>query len=152
MGLPVVYMRRTLTQDIELRGTKMAAGDKVSLWYCSANRDESKFADPWTFDLARNPNPHLGFGGGGAHFCLGANLASGDQGRVRRTTQADARRRRDRGARTAVVAVHSRNQDAASYVVLKGRTWLGGYMVRHSRWLWDLHYTGSVVAHPLADR
>lgn len=72
---PVVYMRRTLTQDIELRGTKMAAGDKVSLWYCSANRDESKFADPWTFDLARNPNPHLGFGGGGAHFCLGANLA-----------------------------------------------------------------------------
>lgn len=150
---PVVYMRRTLTQDIELRGTKMAAGDKVSLWYCSANRDESKFADPWTFDLARNPNPHLGFGWRWRPFLPGRQpSASGDQGRVRRTTQADARRRRDRGARTAVVAVHSRNQDAASYVVLKGRTWLGGYMVRHSRWLWDLHYTGSVVAHPLADR
>jgi methyl-branched lipid omega-hydroxylase len=72
---PVVYMRRTLTRDIELSGTKMAAGDKVSLWYNSANRDESKFADPWTFDVGRNPNPHLGFGGGGAHFCLGANLA-----------------------------------------------------------------------------
>jgi cytochrome P450 len=72
---PVVYMRRTLTQDIELSGTKMSAGDKVSLWYNSANRDESKFADPWTFDVARNPNPHVGFGGGGAHFCLGANLA-----------------------------------------------------------------------------
>jgi cytochrome P450 len=72
---PVVYMRRTLTQDIELSGTKMAAGDKVSLWYNSANRDESKFANPWTFDVARNPNPHVGFGGGGAHFCLGANLA-----------------------------------------------------------------------------
>ena len=72
---PVVYMRRTLTRDFELSGTKMAAGDKVSLWYCSANRDESKFADPWTFDVARNPNPHVGFGGGGAHFCLGANLA-----------------------------------------------------------------------------
>ncbi|MGB9227795.1 cytochrome P450 [Mycobacterium sp.] len=72
---PVVYMRRTLTQDIELSGTKMAAGDKVSLWYNSANRDESKFANPWAFDVARNPNPHLGFGGGGAHFCLGANLA-----------------------------------------------------------------------------
>jgi methyl-branched lipid omega-hydroxylase len=72
---PVIYMRRTLTQDIELRGTKMAAGDKVTMWYCSANRDESKFADPWTFDVARNPNPHVGFGGGGAHFCLGANLA-----------------------------------------------------------------------------
>jgi cytochrome P450 len=72
---PVVYMRRTLTQDVELSGTKMAAGDKVSLWYNSANRDESKFVDPWTFDVARDPNPHLGFGGGGAHFCLGANLA-----------------------------------------------------------------------------
>jgi methyl-branched lipid omega-hydroxylase len=72
---PVVYMRRTLTRDIELSGTKMVAGDKVSLWYNSANRDESKFADPWTFDVGRNPNPHLGFGGGGAHFCLGANLA-----------------------------------------------------------------------------
>jgi cytochrome P450 len=72
---PVVYMRRTLTQDIELSGTKMAAGDKVSLWYNSADRDESKFANPWAFDVARSPNPHVGFGGGGAHFCLGANLA-----------------------------------------------------------------------------
>jgi cytochrome P450 len=72
---PVIYMRRTLTEDIELRNVKMAAGDKATLWYCSANRDESKFANPWTFDLARNPNPHVGFGGGGAHFCLGANLA-----------------------------------------------------------------------------
>ncbi|WP_421840112.1 cytochrome P450 [Mycobacterium sp.] len=72
---PVVYMRRTLTRDIQLSGTKMAAGDKVSLWYNSANRDESIFADPWTFDVSRNPNPHIGFGGGGAHFCLGANLA-----------------------------------------------------------------------------
>jgi methyl-branched lipid omega-hydroxylase len=68
-------MRRTLTQDFELSGVKMAAGDKVSLYYNSANRDESKFANPWAFDVARNPNPHLGFGGGGAHFCLGANLA-----------------------------------------------------------------------------
>jgi cytochrome P450 len=72
---PVVYMRRRLTRDFELSGTKMAAGDKATLWYCSANRDESKFADPWTFDVTRNPNPHVGFGGGGAHFCLGANLA-----------------------------------------------------------------------------
>ncbi|BBX62068.1 methyl-branched lipid omega-hydroxylase [Mycobacterium saskatchewanense] len=72
---PVVYMRRTLTQDFELSGVRMAAGDKATLWYNSANRDESKFATPWAFDVARNPNPHLGFGGGGAHFCLGANLA-----------------------------------------------------------------------------
>jgi cytochrome P450 len=72
---PVIYMRRTLTQDFELNGTKLSAGDKATLWYCSANRDESKFADPWMFDVTRNPNPHVGFGGGGAHFCLGANLA-----------------------------------------------------------------------------
>jgi cytochrome P450 len=72
---PVVYMRRTTTCDTELGGVKMAAGDKVTLWYGSANRDESKFAEPWTFDVARHPNPHVGFGGGGAHFCLGANLA-----------------------------------------------------------------------------
>ena len=72
---PVVYMRRTLTRDIELSGVKMVAGDKAALWYNSANRDESKFSDPWTFDVARDLNPHLGFGGGGAHFCLGANLA-----------------------------------------------------------------------------
>jgi cytochrome P450 len=50
-------------------------GDKITLWYGSANRDSAKFADPWTFDLGRQPNPHVGFGGGGAHFCLGANLA-----------------------------------------------------------------------------
>ncbi len=72
---PVVYMRRTMTRDFKLSGTKMKAGDKVGLWYNSANRDESKFANPWLFDVTRTPNPHLGFGGGGAHFCLGANLA-----------------------------------------------------------------------------
>jgi cytochrome P450 len=72
---PVVYMRRTLMTDVELQGTKLKAGDKASMWYCSANRDEAKFRDPWMFDVARDPNPHVGFGGGGAHFCLGANLA-----------------------------------------------------------------------------
>ncbi len=72
---PVSYMRRTATCDVELGGVRIAAGDKVTLWYGSANRDESTFADPWTFDVSRTPNPHLGFGGGGVHFCLGANLA-----------------------------------------------------------------------------
>ncbi|KAA0109684.1 cytochrome P450 [Mycolicibacterium sp. P9-22] len=72
---PVAYMRRTLTRDTELSGVAMAAGDKVTLWYGSANRDESRFTDPWLFDIRRSPNPHVGFGGGGAHFCLGANLA-----------------------------------------------------------------------------
>ncbi len=72
---PVSYMRRTVTRDTVLGGTPLSAGAKVTLWYGSANRDESKFDDPWKFDVTRHPNPHLGFGGGGAHFCLGANLA-----------------------------------------------------------------------------
>ncbi len=72
---PVAYMRRTLTRDIELRGTRIAAGDKVTMWYASANRDETAFSNPWMFDLRRDPNPHFGYGGGGVHFCLGANLA-----------------------------------------------------------------------------
>ncbi|MEV0669911.1 cytochrome P450 [Mycobacterium sp. NPDC050441] len=72
---PIIFMRRTLTADVERSGVQMKAGDKVSMWYNSANRDERTFADPWRFDVLRNPNPHIGFGGGGVHFCLGANLA-----------------------------------------------------------------------------
>jgi methyl-branched lipid omega-hydroxylase len=72
---PVIFMRRNLTEDIELGGVQMKAGDKISMWYNSANRDETKFADPWLFDVTRNPNPHTGYGAGGTHFCLGANLA-----------------------------------------------------------------------------
>jgi len=72
---PVIFMRRNLTQDIQVRGIEMKAGDKISLWYNSGNRDEAKFANPWLFDVTRDPNPHMGYGGGGAHFCLGANLA-----------------------------------------------------------------------------
>jgi cytochrome P450 len=72
---PVAYMRRTVTRETELGGVKLVAGEKVTLWYGSANRDHAKFDDPWSFDVRRHPNPHVGFGGGGAHFCLGANLA-----------------------------------------------------------------------------
>jgi cytochrome P450 len=72
---PVIFMRRNLTQDVEMRGIKMKAGDKVSMWYNSGDRDEAKFDNPWLFDVTRDPNPHIGFGAGGAHFCLGANLA-----------------------------------------------------------------------------
>jgi cytochrome P450 len=72
---PVVHFRRTATRDSELGGRRIAAGDKVVVFYSSANRDEEVFAAPDRFDLARTPNEHLAFGGGGAHFCLGANLA-----------------------------------------------------------------------------
>jgi cholest-4-en-3-one 26-monooxygenase len=72
---PVMYFRRNVTCDTELRGQKIKAGDKVSIWYISANRDEEIFNDPFRFDIKRTPNEHVAFGGGGSHFCLGASLA-----------------------------------------------------------------------------
>jgi cytochrome P450 len=72
---PVTWMRRTATQDGELNGFRFRAGDKFLLFYAAANRDPAVFADPQVFDLARDPNPHVGFGGHGPHFCLGAHLA-----------------------------------------------------------------------------
>ena len=72
---PVTWMRRTATQDGELDGLRFRAGDKFLLFYAAANRDPAVFADPHVFDLARDPNPHVGFGGHGPHFCLGAHLA-----------------------------------------------------------------------------
>ena len=73
---PVIHFRRTVTEDTVLSGTSLKAGDKVVLWYNSANRDERAFADPDRFDIRRTPLPaQTGFGAGGPHFCLGANLA-----------------------------------------------------------------------------
>jgi len=68
------YNRRTATRDTMLGGEKIAAGEKVTLWWASANRDESVFVEPFRFDVTRSPNPHLAFGHG-SHFCLGASLA-----------------------------------------------------------------------------
>jgi cytochrome P450 len=72
---PVIYMRRRVMEDTVVGGQQMRAGDKVAMWYASANRDEAHFADPYRFDLSRDPNPQVGYGAGGPHFCLGANLA-----------------------------------------------------------------------------
>jgi cytochrome P450 len=72
---PVVHMRRTATVDTRLAGTPIGAGQKVVVFYGAANRDERVFADPDRLDLGRRPNPHLAFGGGGPHFCLGAHFA-----------------------------------------------------------------------------
>jgi cholest-4-en-3-one 26-monooxygenase len=72
---PVNLFRRTAVRDTELGGRRIAEGDKVVVFYSSANRDEDVFADPHTFDIGRDPNPQIGFGGGGPHFCLGAHLA-----------------------------------------------------------------------------
>ena len=71
---PVNYMKRQAVQDYELRGQKIKAGEELALFYCSANRDEDVFEDPFIFDIGRSPNRHLGFGWA-EHYCLGAHLA-----------------------------------------------------------------------------
>jgi cholest-4-en-3-one 26-monooxygenase len=73
---PVNMFRRTATQDTELGGQPIAAGDKVVVFYPAANRDDAVFAQSDEFDVGRDPNPHVGFGGGGPHFCLGRHLAA----------------------------------------------------------------------------
>ncbi|MFC8383267.1 cytochrome P450 [Nocardia sp. NPDC056952] len=72
---PVTVFQRTATADTELGGQLIRAGQRVGLFYSSANFDEDAFESPFRFDISRDPNPHLGFGGTGAHFCVGANLA-----------------------------------------------------------------------------
>jgi len=72
---PVTFMRRTVTRDLELSGQAFTEGEKLVLFYGAANRDPRAFDDPETFDVRRNPNTHVGFGGPGPHFCLGAHLA-----------------------------------------------------------------------------
>jgi cholest-4-en-3-one 26-monooxygenase len=72
---PVNYFRRTATRDTEIRGVPIKEGEKVTIWYPSANRDEDQFPDPERFDVGRTPNEHVAFGARGPHFCLGANLA-----------------------------------------------------------------------------
>lgn len=72
---PVLSFARTATHDVELNGEQVSAGDKVALFYCSGNRDESEFPDPAVLDLQRAASAQVGFGGGGVHFCLGSRLA-----------------------------------------------------------------------------
>ncbi|HEX8803137.1 MAG TPA: cytochrome P450, partial [Acidimicrobiales bacterium] len=72
---PVMFFRRNATRDVQVRDQTIRAGDKISLWYISGNRDEDVFDEPFRFDITRDPNPHIAFGGGGPHFCLGAQLA-----------------------------------------------------------------------------
>jgi cholest-4-en-3-one 26-monooxygenase len=72
---PVMNFRRTAMCDTTLSDTAISEGDKVVFFHCSGNRDEDIFTDPDVFDIGRDPNPHIAFGGGGPHFCLGANLA-----------------------------------------------------------------------------
>jgi cytochrome P450 len=75
LASPVTYMRRTALADTELGDQLISEGDKLAMVYLAANRDEDHFVDPYKFDVRRDPNPHVGFGGPGPHFCLGAHLA-----------------------------------------------------------------------------
>lgn len=72
---PTHFMRRTVSEDVQMRDVDMKKGEKLVLWYVSGNRDEEIFTDPDSFDVSRSPNPHLSFGRGGPHMCLGAHLA-----------------------------------------------------------------------------
>lgn len=75
LSSPIIWMRRTLTQDFQLGDCQLGAGDKLLLFYWSANRDEEVFTESHRFDITRDPNPHVAFGAAGHHFCLGARLA-----------------------------------------------------------------------------
>src|SRR5690606_7167642 len=75
VATPVTFMRRTVTRDVTLAGHDLHDGDRMVMFYGSANRDPRRFDDPERFDVRRTPNPHVGFGGPGPHFCLGAHLA-----------------------------------------------------------------------------
>ena len=79
---PVLSFRRTTTREVELHGERLPEGEKVVLFYHSANRDEDAFEHPWRFDVTRDPNRHVGFGGGGPHYCLGASLARTQLGSI----------------------------------------------------------------------
>ena len=72
---PVMNFRRQATEDVDIGGRPVKEGEKIVFFHVSANRDETVFEDPDRFDIGRTPNPHMAFGGGGPHFCLGANLA-----------------------------------------------------------------------------
>jgi cholest-4-en-3-one 26-monooxygenase len=91
-GTSIHNFRRTATKDTEVHGQPIAAGEKIVMYYMSANRDEDVFVDPMRFDVARQPNEHVTFGGGGVHYCLGANLARAE---IRATMQQIVERMRD---------------------------------------------------------
>ncbi len=118
---PVMYFRRNVTKDTVLRGQQLKEGDKIAMYYISANRDEDVFDRPFEFDIRRSPNEHVGFGGGGPHHCLGMNLAAhGDLRTPRGDGQAHADHRTHRGGAAAPLELHRRHQAHAGEVPAGG--------------------------------
>jgi cholest-4-en-3-one 26-monooxygenase len=117
---PITAFQRTALHGVELGGVQIEAGQRVVLFYRSANFDEEVFSDPYTFDILRDPNPHLSFGGSGAHYCLGANLA-----------------RLTIGAMFDAIADHIPDIAALAPPERLRSGWLNG--IKH----WNVDYTGS---------
>ena len=114
---PVYYFRRTAMADTVIHGQEIAKDDKVVMWYISANRDETVYDDPFRFDITRTGNEHVAFGGGGTHFCLGANLARAEL-RILFAELHRAHRRHedDRRARHPAFELHRRREAHAGGV------------------------------------
>ena len=111
---PVINFRRTASRDAVVGGQEIKAGDKVVMFYNSANRDERQFPDPYRFDVTRTPNEHVGFGAGGPHFCLGANLARREVGVMfEELFRKLARHPHDDRARPPAERLHPRHQAPA---------------------------------------
>ena len=111
---PVTSFQRTALEDTELSGVKIEKGQRVVMFYRSANFDEDVFDDPYSFNILRDPNPHVGFGGTGAHYCIGANLARMTIDLIfNAIARPDARPHADLAAGTATVGLAQRHQTLA---------------------------------------
>ncbi len=127
---PVTSFQRTALEDTELSGVQIKKGQRVVMFYRSANFDEDVFDDPYTFNILRDPNPHVGFGGTGAHFCIGANLARMTIDLMfNAIADNDARPEADQPAGAATVGLAQRHQTLAGRlsgrVVTAGRELVG---------------------------
>ena len=112
---PTMHFRRTAVEDFEMHGRTIRAGDKLILWFISGDYDESVFEDPYRVELARDPNPHMAFGRGGPHACLGMWLARLELRLVLQELVApDSLHPPDRARGTAAVQLHQRHQVSAS--------------------------------------
>ena len=120
-GSPTMHFRRTAQRDLELRGTQIREGDKVVVWFVSGNYDEEVFPEAERFDVGRDPNPHMTFGSGGPHVCLGAHLARLEVRVMFEELVPRLREPRDhRPDRASPLELHQRHQAHAVRVELAG--------------------------------